>query len=155
MWTDPGWFIHQLEVRIWFWSSAAWPPTFLYLSFSTLYFSSLWRTDTTVLPELNKPPVSIKPPSNGPEINNPYGGLKRGFKVISWKIVFKTHELILKSNSRNTNWTVDPFTQVTSTEHMAWCNIKSIFKSGKFCGFPFTPKSKCRKMCERSMKIAF
>ena len=27
MWTDPGWFIYQLEVRICFWSSAAWPPT--------------------------------------------------------------------------------------------------------------------------------
>ena len=27
LWTDPGWFIYQLEVRIWFWSSAARPPT--------------------------------------------------------------------------------------------------------------------------------
>ena len=25
--TDPGWFIYQMEVQIWFWSSAAWPPT--------------------------------------------------------------------------------------------------------------------------------
>ena len=24
VWTDPGWFIYQLEARIWFWSSAAW-----------------------------------------------------------------------------------------------------------------------------------
>ena len=27
VWTDPGWFVHQLEARICFWSSAAWPPT--------------------------------------------------------------------------------------------------------------------------------
>ena len=60
--TDPGWLIHQLEVRICFWSSAAWPPTFLYLSFSTLNSSSLWRTDTIVFAKLVKPPVSIKPP---------------------------------------------------------------------------------------------
>ena len=25
MWTDLGWFIHQLEVQICFWSSGAWP----------------------------------------------------------------------------------------------------------------------------------
>ena len=31
----------------------------------------------------------------------------------------KTHKLILKSNSRNKNWIVDPFTQVKSTKHMA------------------------------------
>ena len=45
---------------------------FLYLSFSTLYSSSLWRTDTVVfakwnkLPLLNKPPppASIETPSN-------------------------------------------------------------------------------------------
>ena len=48
MWTDLGWFIYQLDIQIWFWSLAAWPPTFLYLSFFTLYSSSLWRTDTIV-----------------------------------------------------------------------------------------------------------
>ena len=35
---------------------------FLYLSFSTLNSSSLWRTDTIVFAKLVKPPVSIKPP---------------------------------------------------------------------------------------------
>ena len=35
---------------------------FLYLSFSTLFSSSLWRTDTIVFGELNKPPISIEPP---------------------------------------------------------------------------------------------
>ena len=30
---DPGWFIHQLEVRICFLSSAAWPPTSCTLAF--------------------------------------------------------------------------------------------------------------------------
>ena len=53
MWTDPGWFIHQLEVWICSWSSAACPPTFLYLSFSTLLSSSLWRTDKIVWAKSN------------------------------------------------------------------------------------------------------
>ena len=35
---------------------------FLYLSFSTLYSSSLWRTDTIVFPKSNKPLLSNKPP---------------------------------------------------------------------------------------------
>ena len=35
---------------------------FLYLSFSTLYSSSLWGTDTVFFAKLNKLPVSIKPP---------------------------------------------------------------------------------------------
>ena len=43
---------------------------FLYLSFSTLYSSSLWRTDTIVFAKLNKRPLSIKPSSNAFEINN-------------------------------------------------------------------------------------
>ena len=33
-----------------------------YLSFSTLYSSSLRRTHTIIFSKLNKPPVSIKPP---------------------------------------------------------------------------------------------
>ena len=56
--------------------------TFLYLSFSTLYSSSLWRTDTIVVSKLNKPPLPQLPtqisplsilssPSNGLEINKP------------------------------------------------------------------------------------
>ena len=44
---------------------------FLYLSFSTLYSSSLWRTDTTVFSNKhslsNKPPVSNKP--HPPQMN--------------------------------------------------------------------------------------
>ena len=60
MWTDPGWVIYLLEVRIWFWSSRLHDlqvNTVLYLSFSTLYSSSLWTTDTIVL---NKPLVSTE-----------------------------------------------------------------------------------------------
>ena len=49
MWTDLGWFICHLEVRIWIWSSAAWPPTFLYWSFSALYSSSVNRGLTVIL----------------------------------------------------------------------------------------------------------
>ena len=62
---------------------------FLYLNFSILHSSSLWRTDTIVfaklntLPLSNNPPVSIKPPPpplNVFETNKPSGGL-RGFTV--------------------------------------------------------------------------
>ena len=62
---------------------------FLYLSFSTLYSSSLWRTDTLIISKLNKPSLSNKPPSllslpsNMPEINKPTGGLNRGFTVLT------------------------------------------------------------------------
>ena len=41
----------------------------------------------------------------------------------------KAHKLILKSNSRNTNLAVDPFTQVKSAEHMAK-NIQQISNQG-------------------------
>ena len=64
---SPSWdglLFYQLEVHIWFWSSAAWPPTFLFLSFSTLCSSSLRRTDTIVFSKLKKLP----PPSNGLDI---------------------------------------------------------------------------------------
>ena len=73
-WTGLGWFIYQLEVRIWFWSSAAWPPTFFYLSLSTMYSRSLWRTNTIVFSILNKP---LSPPPH------PQRGLNRGFMVSS------------------------------------------------------------------------
>ena len=42
----------------------------------------------------------------------------------------KTHKLILKSNSRNTNWIVDPFTQIKSAEHVTKFNIKKISREG-------------------------
>ena len=44
---------------------------FLYLSFSTLYSSSLWRTDTIVFAKLNTPPVPRKPTPNVFEIIPP------------------------------------------------------------------------------------
>ena len=66
-----------LKTHVW---QATGPPTFLYLSFSTLYSSSLWRTDTIVFSKIS-PPVSITPPpSNELEINDPEG-LNRGFTV--------------------------------------------------------------------------
>ena len=34
---------------------------FLYLSFSTLYSSSLWRTDTIVFSKLSQPPLKYAP----------------------------------------------------------------------------------------------
>ena len=53
--------------------------------------------------------------------------------LISLKFLFKTHNLILESNSPITNWIVHLFTQVKSAEQMT------------FCGYSFTPMSKYRK----------
>ena len=89
MCTHPGWFIYQLEVRIWFWSSFAWPPTLLFLSFSTLYsINSLWRTGTIIFSKLNNPLSLLSPPSNGLEINRPPRALtERGlcYVMLPWK----------------------------------------------------------------------
>ena len=52
-------FIHQLETLICILGCMT--SNFLYLSFSTLYYSSLWRTDTIVFAKLNIPP----PPGGG------------------------------------------------------------------------------------------
>ena len=81
-----------MEVQIWFWSLAVWPPTFLFLNFSTLYSRSLWRIDTSFFSKLISPPspsqisllslLSPPPPSNGLEIN-------RGFVVIEILRAFK------------------------------------------------------------------
>ena len=37
-------------------------------------------------------------------------------EIIYGKILFANHNFILKSNSRNTNWIVDHFTQVKAAE---------------------------------------
>ena len=78
MWTDPEWFIYQLDVWIWFCSSAAWSPTFLFLTVSTLYSSSYGEHH---LNEINPPLPSLlsPPPSNGLEMNKPSKGLSGGF----------------------------------------------------------------------------
>ena len=59
---DWRWFIHQLEVLICFWSSAAWPPTSCTWAFPLCILSSLWWT-TIVFAKLNKPPSQISLPS--------------------------------------------------------------------------------------------
>ena len=109
MWTDPGWFIYQLDIQIWFWSSAAWPPTFLFSSFATLYSSSLWRTDTIVFSKLNKSPSQICPPSNGLEINKLPREVNRGFTVdqesSQWKLL--THSncaIVFQNPNRPRSW---------------------------------------------------
>ena len=47
----------------------------LYLNFSTLHSSSLWRTDTIFFAKLNKPPPHPQ------SLFSPPGGLNRGFMV--------------------------------------------------------------------------
>ena len=85
MWTDPGWFIDQLEVRICFWSSATWPSTSCTWTFP-LHILVLYG-DLIPLSFLNQisPPVSLKPPSNGFEINNPPPGKLNNFSENSRK----------------------------------------------------------------------
>ena len=75
---------------------------FLYLSFSTLYSSSLRRNDTIARAKLNMPPSQISPSSllrtiKGPpplfapnvfEINKPPGGFNRGFTEYERRLEF-------------------------------------------------------------------
>ena len=65
LWT--GWFTQQLEVRICFWSSIAWPPTSCTwafpLSCSILFLSSilvLYGQPPSTVFEINKPPRGIR-----------------------------------------------------------------------------------------------
>ena len=46
------------------------------------------------------------------------------------KICSKTHNFILKSNSRNTNWMVDHFTQVKAAQDIK-CQCQNRLKSYK------------------------
>ena len=65
---------------------------FLYLSFCTLYSSSLWRTDTVVFAKWNKLPLLNKPlprlywnPLKPFEINKPPGGILEDLRYSSWQ----------------------------------------------------------------------
>ena len=68
VWTDPEWFIYHTGSSDLFSILGCMTSNFLYLSFSTLYSSSLWRTNTFDFSKLNKlllsnkPPISIKAP---------------------------------------------------------------------------------------------
>ena len=64
----------------------------------------------------------------------------------------KSKKLILQSNSENTIWIVDPFTQVTSAKHMAKFNTKSISNQGTFCNFSLAPKRKIHKTSDETFK---
>ena len=69
------------------------------------------------------------------------------------KTIDREEKLILKSNSENTIWIVDPFTQVKSAEHMAKFNTKSISNRGTFCNFSLAPKRKIYKTSMKHLKI--
>ena len=70
---DTVWFIHELEVRIWFWSSALWPSTSCASSFPlralVLYGEMIPQSS---LNQISLPPTTL---SNVLEINTP-GRLK-------------------------------------------------------------------------------
>ena len=84
---DPGCFIHRLILYLCafcFWY-------FLYLSFSTLYFSSLWRSPSQI------PATSIlsPTPSNVFEINETIGGLIEDLLYFStWKWFIRGHIVV-------------------------------------------------------------
>ena len=108
MWTETEWFIYQLWKFGFRSDKGAWPPTFLYLSFSTLYSSSLRRTDTIIFSNLDKPPVSIKPPLKWPWNSlEPHGPL-----VSSTQWTLAAHSffyLAKKAKTRNSNNVRDVF----------------------------------------------
>ena len=58
--------------------------SFLSLIFSTLYLSSLWRTDTIVFVNLKKPPPL--PPSNVFEYNNSFSHVQCSLFLLLWKV---------------------------------------------------------------------
>ena len=60
MWTDPGWFLLQLEDL--FFILGCTTSNLLYLSLSPLNSSSFLRTDTIVFVKLKKAPSQISPP---------------------------------------------------------------------------------------------
>ena len=70
MWTDPGRFIHQLEVC--FVSLASRPPITLY--FCLFLFVLFYFIENNAFAKLNKPPLSNKLPSNVFGINKPLPG---------------------------------------------------------------------------------
>ena len=43
-------------------------------------------------------------------------------QIVSLRFLFETHKFTIKSNSRNTDWIVDPFPQVKSAEQIAKIN---------------------------------
>ena len=90
MWTGPGLFIHKLEIRTWFWASAAWPPTSCSWTSPLCILSFLWRTDAIVFSKLNKPPTLLSPTSKGLEINKPPRGLFIGFTYRIYGICSQT-----------------------------------------------------------------
>ena len=69
-----------------------------YLSFSTLYSSSLWRNDTFVFSKLNKPPISIKLPLKWAWNKQAPRGLNRGCTVIYNKVVYEAKFSCLPSH---------------------------------------------------------
>ena len=86
--TDPGWFTYQLENRIWFWSSTAWPKTSCTWAFP-LCILVLYEE---LIPSLFLNSISLSSllslSSNGLEINKPPTGLNRGtitdFTITDW-----------------------------------------------------------------------
>ena len=45
-------------------------------------------------------------------------------EIIFEKILTQTHNFVLKSNSRNTNWVVDPCTQIKAAEDIK-CQLQN------------------------------
>ena len=151
-----GMVIYQLEVGICCWSSAAWPPTFLYLRFSTLNSNSLRRTDTIIVAKWNKPshsnkpPVSIKPHLKWFEINKPPpppGGFIEDLRYVSSGLVLTYPDIIENKffslfSKKNATYIVYSYRFCPSTQcnyysvpyiaWAVWCLISSYSKTSVF-----------------------
>ena len=136
---NPGWFIYQLEVRIWFWSLAAWLPTYFYLSLSTLYSRSLWRTNTIVFSKLNKPPPS--PPQTP-------GGLIEDL----WYLALLSPQLIYTEADHHCSWETLPHTAgnwLVISHHLhsilsfsqSTCTVNALFQTLPICFLSFANRN--------------
>ena len=79
--TDPGWFTYQLENRIWFWSSAAWPKTSCTWAFPLCILVLYEELIPSLFLNSISPSSLLSLSSNGLEINKPPRGLNNGFTV--------------------------------------------------------------------------
>ena len=62
MWTAPGWFIHQLDVQICFWSSAAWPQVLVLEVFHFVFWFFLNKLNKHPASPFKKAPITYKLP---------------------------------------------------------------------------------------------
>ena len=139
MWTDPGWFIHQLAVWISYWSLAAWPPTSRTCGLSTLYSSSFGTTETMVFAKQNKTPISNMPPALfSPETSPPPhqtgggGGAKEDFGTwLKTSVRLKFNNKMLVKYSIISFWCVDTLESIVLLDLLSEYREKTLRGMGE------------------------